>query len=181
MTDKVNTQTNRDEWKKLRGEGYLLTGYPLCSYSNIYLPIKAGATVTMYKVWSFNHHPNSDSFGAQNDIPVIYDYPEFDIKWRHSANPFWRIYPNPLIDSLDYYDTNKLHVGRLSPQALEIIINKTRGKGVLVDSLIEYDGYVFYLPRQFRWVAEDTILSLDKSNKWKKILALTAGALTFLN
>ena len=163
---------SKKEWTEYRKEGALLTGYPICKYCNLYLP---DGNKKLYKVWSLN-------YTTQRDMPIIYDFPEFDLNWNHRDNPFAAIMPD-FRDKLDYYNPNVLHVGRLTPYVIDEIVTKTKGKGLLIDALIEYDGFVFFFPAQFSWKEEGYIKKddINPQGNYGKLLALLACTATFIN
>lgn len=158
-------------WAAERAAGKLLAGSVLCSWATLYMPDSHG---NIFRIWTVQET------GFTGEI-ALYDYPEFDLNWNDSRNPF-RITQMKAIDALDATNPGKLHVARLSPELLYRIQDQNGIEGIVTKLLADNNGFILYNPRQWRWQPAG-LLEEEKKSQTRKtaLLALAATALTFID
>lgn len=170
-----------EQWSELRRKGHILLGNIKCAYGDIFLPDSDGV---IHRVWSFNRHWQRDGKNGTKQyddfVPIVYDAPYFELSWSDSKNPFLYQSGEPLVSKLEFDNPDKLHIGRLTKEALEEIRIATQGKGELVKEIQENGNYVFYSPHQFAWedLGEGSVENTTKKGKaWWLYVLMALGIL----
>lgn len=126
-------------WRTGREKGVILQGCVRCKFANIFLP---NANGQVREVWSFN---------TGKEVPIIYDDPYFEVNWQDPENPMLFSANKPIVKPESLLDASVLHIGRLTIEAMQEIVKATKGRGHLVEEIIETNNYVLYAPARFRW------------------------------
>ena len=157
-------------WQNFRQKSTPIIGYSRCTYACIYLLDSNGV---YENVWSFN---------VGQDVPLLYDDPTFERNWRHKDNIF-RLQASEKIGKFIIDDASTMHIGRLTQDAVKIIVDNTHGRGELIQRLTDSKGYVFYRPRQYYWeelVEKPDTGETGKSSKfsWLTLAAIALSSLS---